>query len=89
MANVNSKDNNKAIMQIQLDQNDAESTSQELKEYASLLSGALGYDVVEIIEEMTKDDTRHMIHVFQKYFGDYIEILDIDQVVTGNSAGKT
>ena len=72
---------NKAIMQIQLDQNDPESIQEDLKEYASTLSAALGYNTADILEEMTKYDTPHLIHTFNKYFGNYIELLEADHVI--------
>lgn len=72
---------NKAIMQIQLDQNDPESIQEDLKEYASTLSAALGYNTSDILKEMTKNDTSHLIRTFNKYFGDYIELLESDHVI--------
>lgn len=68
-------------MQIQLDQNDPESIIEDLKEYASTLSGALGYNTEEILEEMTSKDTHHLIKTFNKYFGEYIELLEYDHVI--------
>lgn len=78
MDNIRMRENSKAIMQIQLDQNDAENVAQELKEYASTLGNALGYDTAQILEEMTQDDLDHMIGTFKKYFNEYIELLDFD-----------
>ena len=72
---------NKAIMQIQLDQNDPESIIEDLKEYASTLSGALGFNTSEILEEMSMEDTEHLIKTFNKYFSEYIELLESDHVI--------
>ena len=69
------------IMQIQLDQNDPESIIEDLKEYASTLSGALGFNTAEILEEMSRDDTEHLIKTFNKYFSEYIELLEYDRVI--------
>lgn len=72
---------NKAMMQIQLDQNDGENIVNELKEYASTLGAALGYETQEVLEEMSNGDMAHLINTFTKYFGEYIELLESDQVV--------
>ncbi|HLW18975.1 MAG TPA: hypothetical protein VKX33_01555 [Cyclobacteriaceae bacterium] len=84
---INSKqlETNKAIMQIQLDQNDPVSSIQDLKEYASILSSGLGYDTAEILEEMATEDLNHMVVVFKKYFSDYIELLETDHVIAPKS----
>ena len=83
---INSKqlETNKAIMQIQLDQNDPVTSIQDLKEYASVLSSGLGYNTTEILEEMASDDLNHMIIVFKKYFSDYIELLETDHLIDPN-----
>jgi len=80
---INSKalGNNKAIMQIPLDQNDSETIVQDLKEYATILSGSLGFDTAEVINEMTVSDFDHMVLVFKKYFSDYIEFIETDHVI--------
>ncbi|MEX2594332.1 MAG: hypothetical protein WD426_16295 [Anditalea sp.] len=72
---------NKPIMQIQLDQTDPQSLFQDLKEYAITLSNALGYNTSEILEEMTKDNADQIIEIFNKYFGEYIELLESDHVI--------
>jgi len=72
----------KAIMQIQVDQNAGETFVNDLREYASTLSAALGYDTEEILLEMSNGDMAHLIKTFTKYFGDYIELLESDQVIT-------
>ena len=68
-------------MQIQLDQTDAKDIVQDLKEYAVALCPALGYNTSEVLEEMTKDNHEHLIEIFQKYFGDYVELLNSDNVI--------
>lgn len=81
MENINTKDKNKAIMQIHLDQTDAEIMTQDLKEYAATLSNALGYNTAEILEEMARHDLDHMINIFNKHFSEYIELLDSDVII--------
>jgi len=71
----------KAIMQIQLDQNDSESIAQDLKEYAITLCPPLGHNTSKVLEEMTSYDMKHMVKVFLEYFGDYIEVLESDHVI--------
>ncbi len=71
----------KAIMQIQMDQNDAGAVAQDLKEYASVLSGYLGYNTEEILEEMSCHDLDHLVNTFKKYFNEYVELLDSDNIV--------
>lgn len=71
----------KAIMQIQLDQNDSENIAQDLKEYAITLCAPLGHNTSEILDEMTSYDVKHMVNVFKKYFGDYVEVLESDHVI--------
>lgn len=71
----------KAIMQIQLDQNDAEKIGDDLLEYAETLCQALGMDCQRITNEMTSGDLSHLIETFNKYFGDYIELLNVDQAI--------
>jgi basic membrane lipoprotein Med (substrate-binding protein (PBP1-ABC) superfamily) len=73
--------NNKPIMQIQLDQSDSQTTVQDLKEYAATLSNALGFNTSEILKEMTKDDVDQTIHIFNKYFSEYIELLESGNVM--------
>lgn len=68
-------------MQIQLDQNDAQAIIQDLKEYAMTLSNALGYNTTDILEEMDQENSVQVIDTFNKYFGEYIELLDSDQMV--------
>lgn len=68
-------------MQIQLDQNDGENIVNDLKEYASTLSAALGYETEGILDEMSSGDMSHLIKTFTKYFGEYIELLESDQLV--------
>ena len=72
---------NKAIMQIQMDQNNAGTLAQDLKEYASILSNSLGYNTQEILEEMSEHDINHLIGTFKKYFNEYVELLDSDRIV--------
>lgn len=79
--NIQTKDNNKAIMQIQIDQNDVATVVQDLKEYAVILSNSLGYNTQEILEEMTRHDLDHLISTFKKYFAGYVELLDPDTIV--------
>ena len=68
-------------MQIQVDQNDGENIANDLKEYASTLCAALGYETEEILDEMSSGDMAHLKKTFTKYFGEYIELLESDQVV--------
>ena len=72
---------NKAMMQIQLDQNDDENIVDDLKEYASTLSSALGYKTEEVLEEMLSGDMAHLVETFIKYFGEYVELVESGQVV--------
>jgi hypothetical protein len=81
MDNMQTNSNTKAIMQIQMDQNNAGTVAQDLKEYASILSSSLGYNTQEILEEMSRHDLNHLIVTFKKYFNEYVELLDSDQVV--------
>lgn len=69
-------------MQIQVDQNDGETFVNDLREYASTLSAALGYETEEILAEMSNGDMAHLIKTFTKYFGEYIELLESDQVIS-------
>ena len=71
----------KAIMQIQLDQNDAEKIGEDLLEYAETLCLALGLDSEKIFTEMTSSDLNHLYRTFNTYFGEYIELLDTDNTV--------
>jgi hypothetical protein len=71
----------KAIMQIQLDQNDAEKIGEDLLEYAETLCLALGMDSDKIFTEMKSSDLRHLCKIFNNYFGEYIELLDTDNSV--------
>ncbi|WP_234364004.1 hypothetical protein [Lunatibacter salilacus] len=71
----------KAIMQIQLDQNDAEKIGEDLLEYAETLCEALGMDNQKIMKEMTSSDLPHLFRTFNSYFGEYIELLDTDNTV--------
>lgn len=71
----------KAIMQIQLDQNDAEKIGEDLLEYAETLCEALGMDNEKIFTEMTSGDLHHLFRTFNYYFGEYIELLDSDNTV--------
>ena len=68
-------------MQIQLDQTDTKNMLEELKEYAIILCPALGYDTSEVLEEMNEGNQEHLIDIFQKYFGEYIELLNADNVI--------
>lgn len=68
-------------MQIQMDQNNAETVAQDLKEYASILSNSLGYNTEEILKEMSRDGLDHLVATFKKYFNDYVELLDSDSIV--------
>lgn len=72
---------NKAVMQIHLDHADSEDIVGDLKEYAAALCPALGYNTSVILEEMANGDDEHLIGVFQKYFGDYVELLNADNMV--------
>jgi hypothetical protein len=80
MENIRSR-GSKAIMQIQMDQNNAGTVAQDLKEYASVLSSSLGYNTQEILEEMSSHDLDHLVNTFRKYFNDYVELLDADSIV--------
>jgi hypothetical protein len=71
----------KAIMQIQLDQNDAEKIGEDLLEYAETLCVALGMDSEKIFTEMKSSDLHHLYRTFNYYFGEYIELLDSDNTV--------
>lgn len=77
----NNKDNNKVIMQIHVDPTDTDNFAEDLKEYASTLSTALGYDSEEILEEMTEHDIAHLILTFNKYFSEYVELLDSNDLI--------
>lgn len=80
MENIRSR-GSKAIMQIQMDQNNAGTVAQDLKEYASVLSSSLGYNTQDILDEMSKHDLDHLVNTFKKYFNDYVELLDADSIV--------
>ena len=71
----------KAIMQIQLDQNDAEKIGEDLLEYAETLCIALGMDTDKVFSEMKSKDLHHLFRTFNNYFGEYIELLDPDNSV--------
>lgn len=71
---------NKTIMQIHLDPSNTEVIAQDLKEYASVLSQSLGYDTEEILSEMSSDDIHHLIVTFQKYFNEYVEVLNFENI---------
>jgi hypothetical protein len=71
----------KAIMQIQLDQNDAEKIGEDLLEYADTLCSALGMDREKVFKEMTSNDLNHLFRTFNNYFGEYIELLDTDNTI--------
>lgn len=71
----------KAIMQIQLDQNDGEKIGEDLLEYAEILCLALGMDSEKVFTEMKSSDLHHLFRTFNKYFGEYIELLDTDNSV--------
>ncbi len=81
MENLSAKENSKAVMRIFMDQNDTATVAQDLKEYAFILSNSLGYNTDQILEEMTRHDLNHLIRTFKKYFNDYVELRDGDQVV--------
>lgn len=81
MENLSAKENSKAVMRIFMDQNDTATVAQDLKEYAFILSNSLGYNTNQILEEMTRHDLNHLIRTFKKYFNDYVELRDGDQVV--------
>jgi hypothetical protein len=81
MGNISTNNNTKAIMQIQMDQNNAETVAQDLREYAIILSNALGYKTEEIVDEMSRHDLDHLINTFKKYFHEYVELLDSDNIV--------
>lgn len=81
MDKIETSSNTKAIMQIQMDQNNTGTLAQDLKEYASILSNSLGYNTREILEEMSEDDINHLISTFKKYFNEYVELLDSDSIV--------
>lgn len=68
-------------MQIQMDQNNAETVAQDLREYAIILSNTLGYKTEEILDEMSRHDLDHLINTFKKYFHEYVELLDSDNIV--------
>ncbi|MCC5939632.1 MAG: hypothetical protein JJU34_20295 [Lunatimonas sp.] len=71
----------KAIMQIQLDQNDADRIAQDLIEYAETLCSALGMDCEKVIKELKQKDNIHLFRTFNRYFGDYIELLDAENSI--------
>ena len=81
MEELGAKENTKTIMRILMDRNDSATVAQDLKEYANILSSSLGYNTEEILEEMTRHDLDHLILTFKKYFNDYVELLDADQIV--------
>ena len=81
MENLGAKDNTKAVMRILMDQNDTATVAQDLKEYATILSNYLGYNTEQILEEMTLHDVDHLIHTFKKYFKDYVELLDSENII--------
>ena len=68
----------KAIMQIHLDQQNNKSVLEDLLEYAETLSEALGMDTQKIHQEMQDGDFPHLVATFNRYFSDYIELLDSD-----------
>lgn len=67
-------------MQIHLDPSNTDIIAQDLKEYASVLSQSLGYDTEEILAEMSSDDIDHLIITFKKYFNEYVEVLNFDNI---------
>ena len=71
----------KAIMQIHLDQKEANKIGEDLLEYAETLSEALGLNTLDIQKEMKSGDINHLIITFNHYFSDYIELLDSDHRV--------
>jgi len=81
MNKTETNSNTKAIMQIQMDQNNSGTLAQDLKEYASVLSNSLGYNTKAILEEMSEHDINHLISTFKKYFNEYVELLDSDGIV--------
>ncbi|MFC4871237.1 hypothetical protein [Negadavirga shengliensis] len=72
-------------MQIQLDQKDTDKTGEDLLEYAETLSEALGMNTRSIQKEMTSGDFGHLVITFNKYFGEYIELLDNDNTIMSGS----
>ena len=81
MENLGAKDNTKAIMRILMDKNNTAAVAQDLKEYATILSNYLGYNTDQILEEMTSRDLDHLIHTFKKYFKDYVELSDSENII--------
>jgi len=77
---MQTNNSNKAIMQIHLDPSNTDIIAQDLKEYASVLSQSLGYDTEEILAEMSSDDIDHLIITFKKYFNEYVEVLNFDNI---------
>lgn len=75
----------KAIMQVQLDQNDADKVAEDLLEYAETLCAALGMDCEKIVKELKAKDKVHLFRTFSAYFGDYIEIIDTDNTIFNNN----
>jgi hypothetical protein len=71
----------KAIMQIHLDQKEANKIGEDLLEYAETLSEALGMNTLGIQKEMKSGDLNHLIITFNHYFSEYIELLDSDHRV--------
>ncbi|WP_209331293.1 hypothetical protein [Lunatimonas salinarum] len=71
----------KAIMQIQLDQNDADRIAGDLIEYAETLCGALGLDCEKVVNDLKRKDNVHLFRTFNRYFGEYIELLDTENSI--------
>ncbi|EON78822.1 hypothetical protein ADIS_0719 [Lunatimonas lonarensis] len=71
----------KAIMQVQLDQKDADRIAEDLLEYAETLCGALGMDCDKVLNELKAKDNIHLFRTFNLYFGEYIELLDTENSV--------
>jgi len=44
--------------------------------YAQTLAKNFGVDAEPIIEDMQSGDYKHLCEVFEKYFGDYVELVD-------------
>lgn len=44
--------------------------------YAQTLAKNIGVDAEPIIEDMQSGDYKHLCEVFEKYFGDYVELVD-------------
>lgn len=71
----------KAIMQVHLDQQNNGGIEEDLLEYAETMSEALGMDTLKIHQEMQNGDLNHLIATFNRYFGEYIELLDSDHTI--------